>query len=106
MRTVYKVTFYELGMSKMRSAFLRSENPYPAMHQGDTLNALDIVGLESFSPLLEIVHSQKHVSSLIRGEMHHQSLVFTRAYNSQKLGTEMLVPDLSQLANSQMMGDM
>ncbi len=106
MRTLYKVTFYELGDHKMRSAFLRSEKPYPALRPGDTLQASEVTGLESFSPLLEIVHAQEHGSMLSRGETHHQYLVFTRAYNPPEAGTEIPVQDLGRLANRQMMGYM
>ena len=106
MRTLYKVTFYELGENKMRSAFLRSEKPYPDMRPGDTLNASEVTGLEAFSPLLEIVHAQEHGSILLRGETHHQCLVFTRAYNPPGPGTEIPVQDLGRLTNRQMMGYM
>jgi hypothetical protein len=106
MRTLYKITFYELGESKMQSAFVRSEKPYPVMRPGDTLLAKEVTGLEAFSPLLEIVHAQEHGATLIRGETHHQFLVFTRAYSPQGEGTEIPVQDLSRLTNRQMMGDM
>ena len=88
----------------MRSAFLGSEKPYPAMRPGDTLHAREVTGLEAFSPLLEIVHAQEHGSMLLRGETHHQCLVFTRAYNPPGPGTEIPVLDLGRLANGQMMG--
>ncbi len=101
---VYKITFYELGKSKMTSAFLQSEIPFPAMRPGDTLRADEVTGLENFSPLLEIVHAQEHGATLVRGQTQHQCLVFTRAYTPQ--GQEIPVQDLSRLANRQMMGDM
>jgi hypothetical protein len=104
MHTLYKITFYELGERKMTSAFLRSEKPFPVMRPGDTLQAKEVTGLEDFSPILEIVHAQEHGSVLIRGEMHHQRLVFTRAYSPQGKGVEIPVQDLSRLTNRQMMG--
>ncbi len=104
MRTVYKITFYELGLSKMRSVFLQSQEPYPAMHPGDTLNAKSVQGLAAFSPLLEILHAQAHISTLMRGETHHQCLVFTRAYHPHGQGTEIPVLDLTLLTNRHMMG--
>ncbi len=90
----------------MRSAFLRSEAPDPTMRAGDTLNASEVTGLEAFSPLLEIVHVQEHGCMLLRGETHHQYLVFTRAYNPPGAGTEIPVQDLGRLTNRQMMGYM
>jgi hypothetical protein len=104
MRTVYKITLYELGKSKMTSAFLQFEKPFPAMQPGDTLRANEVTGLENFSPLLEVVHAQEHGATLVRGQTQHQCLVFTRAYAPQ--GQEIPVQDLSRLANREMMGDM
>jgi hypothetical protein len=101
---MYKITFYELGLSKMRSVFLQSQAPYPVMHPGDMLDAKEVNGLAAFSPLLEILHAQVHVSALIRGETHHQCLVFTRAYHPQGQAVEIPVQDLTRLTNCHMMG--
>ncbi len=90
----------------MRSAFLQSQEPYPVMHPGDTLNAKAVNGLAAFSPLLEIVHAQAHVSTLIRGETHRQCLVFTRAYHPPGQATEIPVLDLTRLTNRHMMGSL
>jgi hypothetical protein len=102
MHVVYQITFYELAENHMLSAFLTSEVPHPVLLQGDTFYSKDVAGLESFSSCLEIVHTQQYFSTLNRGEIHHQQLVFTRAYN--RPGTE--IPEgLSQLINKEMMGD-
>ncbi|HEX8532476.1 MAG TPA: hypothetical protein VF646_20715 [Cytophagales bacterium] len=90
----------------MRSVFLQSQAPYPAMHPGDTLNAKAVHGLSAFSPLLEIVHSQAHVSTLIRGETHHQCLVFARACHPPGQAVEIPVQDLTRLTNRHMLGSL
>ncbi|HEX8531991.1 MAG TPA: hypothetical protein VF646_18280 [Cytophagales bacterium] len=88
----------------MTSVCLQFETPFPALRPGDTLRAEEVTGLEHFSPLLEIVHAQEHGATLMRGQMQHQCLVFTRAYHPQ--GEEIPVQELSRLTNRQMMGDL
>lgn len=104
MRIIYQITFYELGAGEMRSVFLKSDTPHPAMLLGDTFHSKDIAGLEAFSPILEIVHSQQHISTLNRGETHHQQLVFTRACNPPAAHPP--IQDFGHLTGSEMMGDM
>lgn len=88
----------------MVSAFLKFQMPHPVMLLGDTFYAKDFAGLEAFSSCLEIVHYQQYTSTLNRGEIHHQWLVFTRAYK----GPDQKIPvaELNHLLNSEMMGDM